>query len=268
MFARRNYIISALPRLLGPIAGLCIRNSIKLDEILEAMKRALLDAAASESLKSGVETSSSRYSIMTGVHRKDVARLRDTDAEPPVSKNLTIKVIGQWENDRRFVQRGKPKQLVVEGKESEFVELVQSVSVDLNPYAVLFELERIGAVAKNGDKVELVRQVHSSRGDFSAGVAQLARDLGDFVSCVEENLSATSEKPNHHLSTEFDNLAPDKAEAIQELLLREGQRVHKRVRSLISKFDRDINRSVSQTPGRLRAVFGSFGRVEEVNLTK
>lgn len=258
MYADRAKIIGLLPRLLRPVAALCVRHSIKLDELIEALKYTLIDIGREELAKETTPISATRLSAITGVHRKDVARLKD-DAEPIAkSKNLVMKVIGRWEQDRRFKKGAQPKPLRVDGKNSAFVDLVHSVSADLNPYAVLFELERIGAVVRHGDTIRLVKHTHSTRKDFEEGLGQLADDLGDLVVAVEENLVNDEIVPNHHLSTEYDDIPPECAAKLRALLFEEGKRIHKKMRTLLSQFDRDGNATKSACSGRLRAVFGSY----------
>lgn len=46
----------------------------------------------------------------------------------------------------------------------------RSVSKDLNPYTVLFELERIGAVERLSMQARLCAQVATPRGDALAGL--------------------------------------------------------------------------------------------------
>ncbi len=261
MYADRAKIIGLLPRLLRPVAALCVRHSIKLDELIEALKYTLVDIGREELGNENNVSSATRLSAITGVHRKDVARLKENSEPVAKSRNLVMKVIGQWEQDRRFKQGNRPKFLSVEGKHSEFVDLVYSVSADLNPYAVLFELERIGAVSREGSKIRLVRTTHSTRKDFEEGLGQLADDLGDLIVAVEENLVDREEIPNHHLSTEYDNIPPEYAGKIRDILFREGNRIHRKMRTLLSQFDRDVGSPKSADPGRLRAVFGSYSRL-------
>ncbi|MBX7137323.1 MAG: hypothetical protein K1X83_05005 [Oligoflexia bacterium] len=257
MYLDRAKIIGLLPRLLGPIVGLCLRYSIKLDELVEALKYILIQRADSEISLDSAALSAARISAITGVHRKDIARLRASARPSTKPKNLVMKILGQWEQDRRFCRGRTPKPLKVDGKRSEFTELVYSVSTDLNPYAVLFELQRIGAVECKHQVVRLVTRSHSTRADFEQGLEQLADDLQNLIIAVQENLSSQAEVPNHHLSTEYDNIPAQCADKIRRLLFQEGRRLHRKMRSLLAPFDRDVGSS-RQGDGRLRVVFGSY----------
>gem|GEM_PF-4016174 len=58
--------------------------------------------------------------------------------------SLLAKIIGSWSESKRFTDKyGKPKVLSVEGAASEFVDLVKSVSTDLNPYTIRWSMSGI-----------------------------------------------------------------------------------------------------------------------------
>ncbi|MCB0335374.1 MAG: hypothetical protein KDD62_03690, partial [Bdellovibrionales bacterium] len=65
-----------LARLLRPALKLCLRHSMKLTELLELIKRELVEIATEQLEHDGEKVSGSRIAVMTGVHRKDVARFQ------------------------------------------------------------------------------------------------------------------------------------------------------------------------------------------------
>lgn len=252
-------ISDSLISLVKPIARFCVRRSLKLQDIVEALKVALLEVANEEMEKSGATPSTSKLSIMTGVHRRDVVRLLDEEKKERDDEGLLGRIIGQWRNDKRFCTvAGRPKVLESEGKESEFISLVRSVSKDVNPYAVLFELERVGAIERSKSGVKLRSQVFIPVGNVRQGLQLLASDAGDLYEGVEENIFHSPKVPNLHIKTEYDNISPEHEAEIREWLLREGTAFHQKARDFLSQYDRDINPKLADAPGSGRVAVGTF----------
>ena len=250
-------IVAILPSLMRPLARLCLRHAIKLDEALVAFKQALIDAARENSPG---DLSATKISAITGVHRKDIAKLSVSLPARTEPKNVIMKIIGQWQNNKKFSSIGGPKELCVEGKESEFCELVNSVSSDLNPYAVLFELKRIGAVKCIEKKIRLTHSTHSVRKNVKAGLLQLSEDVDSLVEAVEDNLFGISKVPNHHLTTEFDNIPEAELEGVKYYLFKEGKAFHAKIRARLARLDRDFCNKAGAREGGLKVTFGSYSR--------
>lgn len=236
---------------------------------MDSLKGVYVEVAREQLQKQGAAASASRISVMTGVHRKDVSRLLEAAPVAKASKNLAARIIGAWRNSKRFCNAsGKPRVLSAEGKESEFVSLVQSVSVDLNPYTVLFELERIGAVQRVRSGVRLVSRLYNPRGDSAAGIGLLGSDISDLMAAVEENIERTEPNavPNLHIKTEYDNIPETAAAEIRSWCLREGSAFHQRVRNFLSQFDRDISSKKLKDGPSIRVAVGAFSRIENVKV--
>src|SRR5262245_42750528 len=93
-----------LQAMLGPVARYALRNSVRIQRMIEMLKIALVRAAEMECRRIGAKASTSKISIMTGIHRKDIERLLagSIKADPP---DLLTRVIGQWLVDPRFTNR-------------------------------------------------------------------------------------------------------------------------------------------------------------------
>ncbi len=247
-----------LKSLLRPVIRFCLRRSLKLQDLLEAAKIVFLEVAEDEMEKRTLAVSRSRLSAMTGVHRRDVMRIYDHRERKTSNKDLVRKVVGQWQSDPRFTTRaGKPRILAVQSKESEFAQLVRAVSSDLNPYTVLFELERAGAVERSSKGLKLSAPVFLPK-ELQSGFEILSQDIDNMTEAVEENCSTAPETPNLHIRTEYDNIAADALPAVRKWLLHEGSELHRRARAFLSQFDRDINPEVTSAPAGVRVVLGAF----------
>lgn len=260
----KDLLLKALPHLVRPIVKICLKHGIKLGEVLDALKRAFVAQACMQLEQHGDAVSNSRVTLMTGVHRTDVASIRGEERFEPRQKHTASDVINQWRYDERFYsRRGKPRPLTFDSKTSEFAELVQSVSHSISPYTVAFELERLGMIQRARDgRVKLVTRVFVPKGDPKAVLSMLSEDAEDLYLAVEENAFKTNDtQPNHHLKTEYRNVPAEALSEIRSWCMREGSALHERARNFLSRYDRDINTGVSGT-GSFRVALGSFSVIE------
>lgn len=266
----RDFVRGCIRQMLRPIVWLCFRGSLQLNDVIPLLKEVFVESAKVELQKSGGSPSVSRLSVMTGVHRKDVTRLERVGAVGGNAANLIARVMVQWQHDQRFSTKGgKPRALTVEGRDSEFAELVRSVNgEDVSPYAVLHEMERLGAVEHDPKGLKLVWRDFVSGENVRSGLAMLASDTVDLGRAVEENLfNPLNSDRNLHLKTEFDNIVPEAASEIRAWILHEGSLFHRRVRDFLARYDRDITPALQSSGGRCRVVLGTFSLTSPSGVT-
>jgi Family of unknown function (DUF6502) len=102
-------LISALRRLLRPIIKLLIAKGVGLPALLDILKSVYIGVALEEFPTNGKKTTDSRISLMTGVHRKDVKRLRTDEDEgfvAPRSIGIGAMVIARWLGSARTTDAG------------------------------------------------------------------------------------------------------------------------------------------------------------------
>jgi hypothetical protein len=262
----KEIVLKSLTILIAPIVRLCLKHGIKLGELNDALKRVFIDQACKQLEQGGDSISNSRITLMTGVHRTDVATIRFEPAFEPKEKHTASDVINQWRYDKRFrASHGKPRPLYFDGKTSEFAELVKSVSNSVSPYTVAFELERLGMIKRSKDgRLNLITRVYVPKGDPEAILDMLGEDANDLYQAVEQNaFRADDQQPNHHLKTEYRNVPLEALPDIHAWLNREGSALHERARNFLSRFDRDLNPETTGT-GTYRVAIGSFSLVEPI----
>lgn len=234
--------LKSLRFLIRPFVRLCVRNSVKLQDLIEVLKGAFVDVALEELNAAKHEKSISKISVMTGVHRRDTTKILKGEITEGSSISLLGKIIGQWRESKRFQDKlGRPRVLSVEGSESEFVDLVRSISSDLNPYTVLFEFERVGAIKRVTGGISLASEMYSPGRNILGAIEILTHDCADLFAAVEENVSATDPIPNLHIRTEYDNIPAKNARDIKLWILGEGAKFHEKVQKHLAQFDRDVN---------------------------
>ena len=264
MATQSNKILTnCLQTMLRPIVRFCIRRSIKLQEFNESLKQVYLNVAREELSKAGKKASGGALSVVTGVHRKDVARLKDDTSLDKPSNDIAVRVISTWQTARQFTTaRGYPKTLSHGSLDSEFTKLVESVSVDVRAAAVLSQLELIGSVKLTSRGVRLVNPSFSPRKDTEAIYGLLGSDMRDLIQAVQENAEHTGDIPHYHIKTEYDNVVQEALPDLRYYVLKEATDFHRRLMKHISQFDKDVNPTLAGRPGGGRVAVIGFSRVE------
>jgi hypothetical protein len=173
----------------------------------------------------GKPASDSRVSLLTGVHRKDVNRLRrenSSQAEgiekmPPVV-SLGAQLVAQWLGNPQFLNaEGQPLPLprnVSEGGAQSFEALVTSINSDIRSRVVLDEWLRLGVV--NLDEQRMVclnTQAFVPAQGFDEKAFYFGHNLHDHAAAAAHNLLG-QQPPFLERSLHFNGLS---AEAITEL---------------------------------------------------
>jgi hypothetical protein len=250
---------NALLRILRPIAAWCVKHGLKQQDFNELGKRAFILAASEELERSGQKHSTSRISAMTGLQRKDIARLNQTTTDDLAQPHLMAKIIGRWTSSSNYLtKKGKAKVLGLD----EFTTLVQSVSSDLNPYTALFELERTGALTKKDNRLRLASEAFCTSEDVEPKLSLMAEDVGILIEAVDQNAFDQQELPNLHIKTYYDNICQKDVPQIRTWILKTGERYHKEIRDFLSKFDKDLNPTQHHEAGGVTVTVGSFSQVK------
>ncbi len=186
---------------LEPIAAIAISRGVRLPVLIDGLKLALVRAAAAEPGGGG---SDSRVAVMTGVHRRDLRRIRQTGATAREKRtSLAGEVFARWQSDPRFLtRRGEPRVLPRQDDGSgrvSFEALVGSISRDVHPRPVLDELVRLGMVSVQSDgtnrsdnaggRVRLIQSAFVPSADQTEMLAFARDNLADHGRAVAANLT-------------------------------------------------------------------------------
>lgn len=249
--------------MLKPIVRIALKNSIKLGACLELLKSAYVEVANEILKDTDSEPSVSRVSIVSGVHRKDAKKILELEGALGVPKeDVVTKVVGQWKHNKKFLTKnGKPRVLELDGLDSEFVKLVRSVSSDMAPYTVLYELERLGIVERSDQTVSLKAGFKTNIVSLEEGYQHLASDLSDLCACVDSNLHRLkNDLPNLHLKTQFTHIKQSALPALKRWLLEEGSKFHRHVEQHLASLDTEVTGDSETSVARV--AYGSFSLIE------
>ncbi|WP_342077003.1 DUF6502 family protein [Yoonia sp. SS1-5] len=140
--------------ILRPIARLMIANNLPLSRFVELAKRALIE----EALAQQQSATNSYVSLKTGVHRKDVKRLRemdDWDSDPSSVATPIASILTCWTQDPAFCQtqgQARPLRRRRDGENAGFEDLVRRAKVDVPAATILQELVDQKLVRTNEDE--------------------------------------------------------------------------------------------------------------------
>lgn len=242
--APSSALVEALRRLLRPLVRLLLHNGVSYPFFADLLKGLYVDVAARDFKLDSKRVTTSRLSLLTGIHRREVKRLQGVEAtqgrEVPAAISLGSQLVTRWTSDPEWLDsEGNPRALarVSEGSdEPSFERLVASASRDIHPRSVLDEWIRLGVVWLDEDgRVRLQRAAFVPARGFDEKAFFLGRNLGDHLAAASENLM--SEAPRFlERSVHYGALPVDDVAALRELVRREGEdslrRVNERARTM------------------------------------
>ncbi len=227
-------LVSAVKRVLRPLVGLLLDHNLTYTWLAGILKSIFVEVAEQEFRLPGKDQTDSRITLLTGVHRKDVRRIRREPATaeaPPASIYLGAQLVALWISDDRFLDRaGEPSPLPRRRHDDSgpsFEDLVTSVSKDIRPRAVLDEWLRLGAVEIDAqDRVCLKAEAFVPSKGFEEKAYYFGRNLHDHMAAARNNVQG-GEPPFLERSVYYDDLSPDSVKALAALSEKEGMKALK-----------------------------------------
>ncbi|WP_461529741.1 DUF6502 family protein [Pseudomonas sp. 210_17 TE3656] len=223
-------LLSALRRVMRPLVRLMLRKGVTYTVFADLLKEVFVDVADREFRLADKAPSDSRISLLTGVHRKDVRRLRTEDdtASMALPENITLgaQLVNAWTSNQPFCKAAGQAlplpRLASVGGDVSFDALVAQVSTDIRARVVLDEWLRLGVVRLDEqDCVHLEAQAFVPQKGFDEKAAYLAHNLHDHASAAVHNLTAQGQ-PFFERSVHYDALSPASVEVLRETVASEG----------------------------------------------
>lgn len=159
-----NVLHSVLVSTIRPIASMLLRFGVGYRDFAEASKIAFVEVASEQFQVGGRPTNISRVALMTGLSRKEVRSVRESQGSGSANRalltHLPAEVLRRWFTSEDYCDsEGRPKVLPWDNEPGSFTELVRSCGANLSPVAMRDELVRVGAVRKedSGSLVALRR---------------------------------------------------------------------------------------------------------------
>ncbi|GJD48788.1 hypothetical protein OPKNFCMD_1514 [Methylobacterium crusticola] len=207
-------------RLLRPLVRLFVRSGITFPALADLLRELYVNVAEYDFALPGKEQTDSRVSLLTGIHRKEVRRLRGAGAPVsavPAAVSRTSRIIARWLAAPEFTQAdGRPRALPRAGEaEPSFEGLVASVTRDLRPRAVLDEWLDRGLVTVDAqERIVLAEAAFVPKGGGTQQLYYFGRNLHDHIAASVANI--LEEKPRFlERAVHYDGLSPDLARRLE-----------------------------------------------------
>jgi hypothetical protein len=251
-------LVLALRRVLRPLVRLLLDHRLPFTHVAELLKGAYVEVATRDLTLEDRPQTDSRVSLLTGVHRREVKRLRGElpfgDRLMPESVDFGTQLAIRWTTEQPYCDDdGEPLPLPrssLSPATPSFDGLVQSVSKDIRSRAVLDEWLRLGvAVIDKEDKIRLRVGGFVPQEGFEEKAFYFGRNVRDHIAAAAANLRG-EQPPRFERSVYYEGLSP---ESIEEL--------EKRAAELSMEVLRKINRRAAELKRRDARRKDPLGRI-------
>lgn len=220
----------AVQRLLQPLVKLLLSFQITYPVVQEWLKKAMVEVAERDFPLADKPQTDTRLSLLTGIHRKDIKRLRGSAeqlTEAPEVVSLGVQIAAYWMANHRD-NEGQPQALPFKQNDTHtpsFEGLVEQVAKkDIRARVVLDEWLRLGVVESLNHEGEEYLQLTPNAFIPSQGLDEkaffLGMNLSDHMATVSNNLLDQPAKFERCLY--YDGLSEASIEELKQLAADEG----------------------------------------------
>ena len=206
-----------IARLLRPLVRLFVRSGITFPVICDLLRELYVNVAEYDFALPDKEQTDSRVSLLTGIHRKEVRRLRGAGAPVtvvPTALSRTSSILACWLASPRFTdEAGVPLVLPrrAEGSAPSFEALVASVTKDVRPRAILDEwLDRKLVTIDSNNCVALLDAAIVPRSGDEQSLYYFGRNLHDHIAASVANITSP-EPPFLERAVHYDGISENLA---------------------------------------------------------
>ncbi|TXH67953.1 MAG: hypothetical protein E6Q83_15195 [Thiothrix sp.] len=257
--------------ILRPLIRILHRKGLAFGEFSLLARKVYVEIAEEALMQAEEKPTSSRIAISTGLTRKEVAQLRQHDAETLVDVaryNRSVRVIGGWINDPDFnTPTGQPAVLALQGSIPSFETLVGRYSGDMPARAMLRELLQTGIVSQTSeDRVQLLTNAYIPEGSETEKLAILATDVALLVNTINHNLLCEAEERHFQRKVSYDNLPAEALPQFKHMVNEDAMALLLKLNAWLAQQDRDHNPAATGS-GRMRAGLGIYYFEEPVQIS-
>ncbi|MFQ5598082.1 MAG: DUF6502 family protein [Nitrospiria bacterium] len=265
MTSKTNQILfSAVLKLLRPLVRIFLRNNVPYGTFADLAKRVYVTVSIEEFGIPGRKQTDSRVSIITGLTRKEVRRIKELpglhEGDEAISQQYhrAARVVSGWVRDREFLKTdGQPADLLVEGSGATFSALVKKYSGDMPVRAMLDELLRVNSVERlENDRIRLKARAYLPDTEEGEKLTILGTEVKDLIATIDHNICSKEDRFFQRNVT-YDNLPVEILERFRQLSSKQGQALLEEMDLWLAQHDRDTNPSIEGT-GRKRAGISVF----------
>ena len=262
----QDKVLKAVQYLLFPLVRLAISRGLGFGALAELIKFAMIKEAENELKRKQHETiSDSRLSIITGIHRKEVKRIRAVQASDAgdYEPGLIAQVVAKWSGDPLLQTSTGPRRLArkkTDINSYDFEDLVKSISTDIRPKAVLeVLLDRSLVAMADDDTLQLCQDNLALKQDQEETLHYLSLNVHDHLAASVNNLNHPENKLFDRC-VHYHGLSAAAVESLNELAAREAMHSLVTVNQAAQELIKDASGK-----GSLRMNFGAYFYHEEIS---
>lgn len=262
-------LAQAIKRVLRPFVRLMLAHNLTYTFLIDILKTLFVEVADAEFLIDGKRQTDSRISLISGVHRKDVKRLREEapQVEDVMPENVSLgsQIIAIWSANPRYLDEdGMPKPLMRFSQAEDdvsFESLVKSVSKDIHPRSVLDEWLRLGVASLDTENVvHLTTDAFVPQEGFAEKVYYFANNMHDHAQATVSNVIGGRESFLERC-VHYDGLTQESVKQLHELTKKQGMKSLREVNKLA---DALATKDQSSVDANMRMTYGVYYYYESV----
>lgn len=268
---RQVLIANAMKRVFRPFVKLMLANNLTYTFAIDVIKALFVEVADKDFAIDDKRQTDSRISLMSGVHRKDVKRLREhrPDVEDVMPDNVSLgtQLIALWNATPKYLNEdGVPKPLqrfAASNADESFEGLVRSLSTDIHPRAVLDEWLRLG-IARLDELgfVHLTTDMFIPQEGFGEKVYYFGHNLHDHAQAAVSNVLG-QQTTFLERCVHYDTLTMQSISEIGELAKKQGMKTLREVNRIADSRAVDDKNS---TQANMRMTYGLYYYYEPMQL--
>lgn len=224
-------VVTALRRILRPLIRLLLSYGIRFQTFCDLVKSVYIQVAEEEFKLAEKPQTDSRISLLTGVQRRDVKRLRNesiSENSLSLQASMSALLLAIWSGRAEYLdEQGLPlplSRLASKGGERSFEAMVQSVSKDFRARVVLDEWLRQGiATLDDEDKVHLSADAFATPRGIEEKAYYFGQNIHDHLAATVHNLSGSS-TPFLERCVYYDKLSPESVKEFAHFAKTSGMR--------------------------------------------
>lgn len=234
---KKSLVLQAVSFAMRPMVRLMLVYGLSYRDFSDMMKHVFYVSGQEMLTEKGVTPSASKLSLLTGIHRKDIA---DFLAEKKVSQSAdkshsqSAAIVAEWISNPLYIKGGAPKALPYKGSSESvpsFTSLVESVSMDVRPKSFLDEMLRLDIVRVGNDRQRLVtlkKEAFLPTKDFKQKIGFFKRNISDHIAAAASNIQ-NNPVPFFERSAFHEGLSEEDIQMLQRILHEDGMDLLKKV---------------------------------------
>lgn len=230
----------AIRKVLRPLVRLLLHFRIAFPQLAELLKNTYVEVAEDEFRLPDKPQTDTRLSLLTGIHRKDIKRLRAQSKvadEVPLSVSVGGRLVNQWISTEAYQDAsGQPAELPLKAKAGpSFETLVHDVcKQDIRPRVILDEWLNLGVVTLHEEQVSLNTSAFIPSKGIEEKAFFLGHNISDHLAAATHNIQGF-DPAFFDRCVYYDGLSEASIEKLRELAAERGMQTLVEINELAIK---------------------------------